>query len=172
MKRTGSRQHARESIARMIAKIQKLEAARHTEGYVWSPAQDTAGCRFEPASTVGQMTLPSMAYVPFFYGRTVGVLERPAGDEARISTLDQSLAPVALSPLNDLPTRPESGTGTACKRSAQGVRIEARRAKTNAKRAAWFTRADPTGTLWKALYAYSSSSNRHTGLPHRVKMNV
>lgn len=30
MKRTGSRQRARESIVRMIAKIQKLEAARHS----------------------------------------------------------------------------------------------------------------------------------------------
>lgn len=30
MKRTGSRQRARESIARMIAKIQRLEAARHS----------------------------------------------------------------------------------------------------------------------------------------------
>ena len=29
MKRTGSRQRARESIARMIAKIQRLETARH-----------------------------------------------------------------------------------------------------------------------------------------------
>ena len=32
MKRTGSRQRARESIARMIAKIQRLETARHS-GY-------------------------------------------------------------------------------------------------------------------------------------------
>lgn len=30
MKRTGSRQRARESIVRMITKIQKLEAARHS----------------------------------------------------------------------------------------------------------------------------------------------
>ncbi len=30
MKRTESRQRARESIVRMIAKIQKLEAARHS----------------------------------------------------------------------------------------------------------------------------------------------
>lgn len=32
MKRTGSRQRARESIARMIAKIQRLETVRHS-GY-------------------------------------------------------------------------------------------------------------------------------------------